>query len=158
MRRGSIMNRFVVSESCLNLIVDGQPIGIGDVVRLLEEVRPIAGEMAARPSLGHPTFFEVSTAIAFKYFEERGVNFAVVEVGMGGRRDATNVLESLVSVITNVSLEHTKHLGETVLEIAREKAGIIKRGSTLVTAAQQPEVLSLLEEVCRAGLIDVCGR
>jgi len=125
------------------IVVDGRPIGVEEVVGLLEEVRPMAAEMAST-KLDHPTFFEVSTAIAFKHFQERNVDLAVVEVGMGGRLDATNVLEAPVAVITNVGLEHTKYLGETVVEIAREKAGIVKRGSTLITAADQPKVLRLL--------------
>ncbi|RJS87090.1 bifunctional folylpolyglutamate synthase/dihydrofolate synthase [Candidatus Bathyarchaeota archaeon] len=86
--------------------------------------------------------------MAFKYFEERGVDYAVVEVGMGGRLDATNVIDAEVAVITNVSLEHTKYLGDTVIEIAGEKAGIIKPGSTLITAVEQPEILELLEGIC----------
>ena len=130
------------------IVVDGQPIGVGDVVRLIESLRPIAEGMASKPDLGHPTFFELSTAMAFKYFEERGVDYAVVEVGMGGRLDATNVIEAEVAVITNVSLEHTNYLGDTVIEIAGEKAGIIKPGSTLITAVEQPEVLELLEGIC----------
>ena len=130
------------------IVVDGQPIGVGDVVRLIESLRPIAEGMASKPDLGHPTFFELSTAMAFKYFEERGVDYAVVEVGMGGRLDATNVIDAEVAVITNVSLEHTKYLGDTVIEIAGEKAGIIKPGSTLITAVEQPEVLELLEGIC----------
>ena len=130
------------------IVVDGQPIGVGDVVRLIESLRPIAEGMASKPDLGHPTFFELSTAMAFKYFEERGVDYAVVEVGMGGRLDATNVIEAEVAVITNVSLEHTKYLGDTVIEIAGEKAGIIKPGSTLITAVEQPEILELLEGIC----------
>jgi len=130
------------------IVVDGQPIGVGDVVRLIESLRPIAEGMASKPDLGHPTFFELSTAMAFKYFEERGVDYAVVEVGMGGRLDATNVIDAEVAVITNVSLEHTKYLGDTVIEIAGEKAGIIKPGSTLITAVEQPEILELLEGIC----------
>jgi dihydrofolate synthase/folylpolyglutamate synthase len=76
------------------------------------------------------------------------VDFAVLEVGMGGRLDATNVVKSLVSIITNVSLEHTEVLGDTVLEIAEKKAGIIKEGGVLVTATQDDEVYALFEEIC----------
>lgn len=73
-----------------------------------------------------PTFFEITTALAFKYFEEEKVDFAVIETGLGGRLDATNVIQPISSVITSISLEHTQHLGETIEKIASEKAGIIK--------------------------------
>jgi dihydrofolate synthase/folylpolyglutamate synthase len=117
------------------------------VVRLARELRPLAESMAQNTELGHPTFFELVTAMAFKYFTEQGVQIAVIEVGIGGGLDATNVIHSLVSVITNVSLEHTEVLGRTVLEIAREKAGIIKSHSVLITATGDEEVFSLFGEI-----------
>lgn len=91
-----------------------------------------------------PTFFEVTTAVAFTYFAEEGVDVAVIEVGMGGRLDSTNVITPLVSVITNVELEHTEFLGGTIEEIAAEKAGIIKPGVRVITGASQPEVLRVI--------------
>ena len=87
----------------------------------------------------HPSFFEMLTAIAFEHFARRKVDIAVLEVGMGGRLDATNVVEPLVSVITDISLDHQKFLGNTVAEIAREKAGIIRPGGVVVTLPQQPQ-------------------
>ncbi|MCX6820657.1 MAG: Mur ligase family protein, partial [Candidatus Aenigmarchaeota archaeon] len=96
----------------------------------------------------HPTFFEITAAMMFLYFAEQAVDFAVVEVGMGGRLDATNVIGPLVSVITNVSLEHTKVLGDTVEKIAAEKAGIIKQGGILVTASTDERVLGILRDAC----------
>jgi dihydrofolate synthase/folylpolyglutamate synthase len=87
----------------------------------------------------HPSFFEMLTAIAFEYFAQNKVDIAVLEVGMGGRLDATNVVEPRVSVITDISLDHQKFLGDTVAEIAREKAGIIRRGGVVVTLPQQPQ-------------------
>jgi len=87
----------------------------------------------------HPSFFEMMTAIAFEFFKFRHVDIAVLEVGMGGRLDATNVVEPLVSVITDISLDHQKFLGNTVGEIAREKAGIIRPGGVVVTLPQQPQ-------------------
>jgi dihydrofolate synthase/folylpolyglutamate synthase len=86
----------------------------------------------------HPSFFEMMTAIAFRYFARERVDVAVLEVGMGGRLDATNVVEPLVSVIADISLDHQKYLGNTVTEIAREKAGIIRPGGVVVTLPQQP--------------------
>src|SRR6202162_5207335 len=87
----------------------------------------------------HPSFFEMLTAIAFEHFAREKVDIAVLEVGMGGRLDATNVVEPRVSVITDISLDHQKFLGNTVTEIAREKAGIIRAGSIVVTLPQQPQ-------------------
>src|SRR6184192_2268834 len=87
----------------------------------------------------HPSFFEMLTAIAFEYFARKKVDIAVLEVGMGGRLDATNVIDPQISVITDISLDHQKFLGNTVTEIAREKAGIIRRGGVVVTLPQQPQ-------------------
>ena len=87
----------------------------------------------------HPSFFEMLTAIAFEYFAQNKVEIAVLEVGMGGRLDATNVIAPRVSVITDISLDHQKFLGNTVAEIAREKAGIIRPGGVVVTLPQQPQ-------------------
>ena len=79
----------------------------------------------------NPTFFEITTALAFKYFADQKVDYAVIETGLGGRLDATNVIQPLASVITSISLEHTEHLGDTIEKIAAEKAGIIKPNSLL---------------------------
>jgi dihydrofolate synthase/folylpolyglutamate synthase len=87
----------------------------------------------------HPSFFEMVTAMAFEYFAQNRIEIAVLEVGMGGRLDATNVVEPLVSVITDISLDHQKFLGDTVAAIAREKAGIIRPGGVVVTLPQQPQ-------------------
>ncbi len=87
----------------------------------------------------HPSFFEMVTAIAFEHFARQDVDIAVLEVGMGGRLDATNIVEPLVSVITDISLDHQKFLGDTVAEIAREKAGIVRRNGIVVTLPQQPQ-------------------
>src|SRR4029079_19731257 len=87
----------------------------------------------------HPSFFEMLTAIAFEYFANQKVDIAVLEVGMGGRLDATNVVEPLLSVITDISLDHQKFLGNTITEIAQEKAGILRKNGVLVTLPQTPE-------------------
>jgi dihydrofolate synthase / folylpolyglutamate synthase len=92
----------------------------------------------------HPSFFEMLTAIAFEYFAQNKVEIAVLEVGMGGRLDATNVIEPRVSVITDISLDHQKFLGDTVAEIAREKAGIIRPGGVVVTLPQQPQASDVI--------------
>src|SRR2546428_13092583 len=93
--------------------------------------------MASARAIAPPTFFEVTTAMAFEYFREKKVDLAVVEVGMGGRMDATNAVDGVVSVITRVDLEHTEHLGKTVERIARHKWGIIKPTSPAVTVDQE---------------------
>ena len=87
--------------------------------------------------------------MAFLHFHRQQVDIAVLEIGMGGRLDATNVVIPLVSVITNISLEHREYLGNTLEKIAREKGGIIKEGGTCLTAARQKRVVSTLEEICR---------
>jgi dihydrofolate synthase/folylpolyglutamate synthase len=127
--------------------VDRVPIADDDVLRLWSGMQPAIQAMTSARPIDHPTFFEVTTAMAFQYFRERQVDVAVVEVGMGGRMDATNVVDGLVSVVTRVGLEHTEHLGKTVTRIAREKAGIIKPASRAVTVAQ--EALPVIEARCR---------
>jgi dihydrofolate synthase / folylpolyglutamate synthase len=94
----------------------------------------------------HPSYFEVLTAMAFLHFAAQGVKVAVLEVGMGGRLDATNVVEPMLSVITDISLDHMEWLGPTITAIAREKAGILRRGGTLVTLPQHPEANQVLGE------------
>ncbi len=115
------------------ITVDGKEIPRADVALLVEQLMPIVAELEANDVV--PTFFEVVTAMAFLYFRRRRVPLAVVEVGMGGRWDATNLVKPLVSVITNVGLEHTDRLGSTVAAIAQEKAGIIKPDVPVVTRA-----------------------
>lgn len=94
------------------------------------------------------TFFEFLTAMALKYFHDQKTDFAVMEVGMGGRFDATNIIDPEVSVITNIDYEHTEYLGKELKEIAFEKAGIVKKGGTLVTGVRQKDVLTLMQDIC----------
>jgi len=120
--------------------VNGQEISDDDFARLHGEVDAAAEKLVAQAVLPwHPSFFEMMTAIAFEYFARNQVEIAVLEVGMGGRLDATNVVEPRISVITDISLDHQKFLGNTVGEIAREKVGIIRAGGVVVTLPQQPE-------------------
>ncbi len=95
------------------------------------------------------SFFDVLTALAFVYFKERRVDLAVVECGLGGRLDSTNVIRPLVCAITPIGLDHTDRLGGTIAEIAREKAGIVKEGVSTVSAAQLPEASEAIREACR---------
>src|ERR1700728_327172 len=120
--------------------VNGEEISDDDFARLHGEVDGVADRLVGQGDLPwHPSFFEMMTAIAFAHFARERVETAILEVGMGGRLDATNVVEPLVSVIADISLDHQKFLGDTVGEIAREKVGIIRRGGVVVTLPQQPE-------------------
>lgn len=120
--------------------INGAEISDDEFARLHGEVDRVAEKLVGEGALPwHPSFFEMMTAIGFLYFAAKRVEIAVLEVGMGGRLDATNVVEPVVSVITDISLDHQKFLGNTVGEIAREKAGIIRPGGVVVTLPQQPE-------------------
>lgn len=99
-------------------------------------------------NVSKPTFFEVVTALMFTYFADEHVDFAILEVGLGGRLDATNVANSLISIITNVHLEHTHVLGETISSIAREKAGIINREEIVLTGTEKKEALRKIKNKC----------
>ena len=120
--------------------INGSEISDDNFAELHAEADRVARRLVENGELPrHPSFFEMMTAIAFAYFARERIEVAVLEVGMGGRLDATNVVEPLVSVITDISLDHQKFLGNTVGEIAREKAGIIRTGGVVVTLPQQPE-------------------
>lgn len=120
--------------------VNGREISDGEFATTHGQIDEIASHLVDRRELPwHPSFFEMMTAIAFAHFAREKVDVAVLEVGMGGRLDATNVVEPVVSVIADISLDHQKFLGNTVGEIAREKVGIIRHGGVVVTLPQQPE-------------------
>jgi len=115
-----------------------------------EKAEPLIRELTETFAPGEPpTFFEATTALAITYFARENTDIAIMEVGMGGRLDATNVITPLISVITNISLEHQFFLGPRLLDIAREKAGIIKDGIDLVTGATQPSVIGLFESIAK---------
>lgn len=113
--------------------IDGREVSKQYVSDFVTRMKPLMEEV-------RPSFFEITVAMAFDYFAGETVDVAVVEVGLGGRLDSTNVITPLVSVITNISLDHTDLLGKTLPEIAQEKAGIIKRGVPVVISERQPEV------------------
>src|ERR1700751_2311893 len=125
--------------------MNGSPIGNDDFALIHDVVDRPAERLITEAELPwRPSFFEMLTAIAFEYFAREKVEIAVLEVGMGGRLDATNVVEPRVSVITDISLDHQKFLGDTLTEIAREKAGIIRPGGVVVTLPQTPEANDVL--------------
>ena len=133
------------------IVVDGRPIAVEDFTNLLTEVLEQADFVARKH--GSPTEFEVLTAAAFLWFRRSGVEVGVIEVGLGGRLDATNVWQGGVSAITNVALDHMEHLGNTVEAIAREKAAIIKRGdSHAVTGATEPALRVIRARSRRVGV------
>jgi dihydrofolate synthase/folylpolyglutamate synthase len=124
-----------------------EEIGEEDFARLYFQVDEAARRLVADGTLPHaPSFFEVLTALAFLYFAERRVKIAVLEVGLGGRLDATNIVEPAVSVITDIALDHQEYLGDTIAAIAREKAGILRQGGVMVTLSQHPEANQAIGE------------
>jgi len=124
------------------IVVNNKEISESEIVSLVENIKPIVEEMKENP----PTYFEIVTAMAFQYFKEKNVEFAVVEVGLGGRYDATNIVDPIATIITNVTLEHQNILGKKVEEIAFQKAGIIKNNVPLTTAASG-KALNVIKKV-----------
>jgi dihydrofolate synthase / folylpolyglutamate synthase len=139
--------------TCVNerIRIDGAPISDDDFARHYFRVDDCASQLIAEGRLPtHPSFFEALTALAFEAFAEARVDIAVLEVGMGGRLDATNVADPLLSVITDISLDHTEWLGDTITLIAREKAGILRGNGVLVTLPQHPEANQAIGEAAVA--------
>jgi dihydrofolate synthase / folylpolyglutamate synthase len=127
-----------------------------DFARLYFRVHDAGQELVLSGRLPQlPSYFEILTALAFLHFAENKIDIAVLEVGMGGRLDATNVVDPLLSIVTDISLDHMEWLGPTITDIAREKAGILRRGGTMITLPQHPEANQILGEV--AIELDVRG-
>jgi dihydrofolate synthase/folylpolyglutamate synthase len=136
------------------MTIDGQPCPPAQLVELVERLSPVVEEMdraASRrdPAEHGPTYFEVVTAIALTYFARHPVQAAVLEVGLGGRLDSTNLCRPLVSVITSISLDHTRQLGHTLESIAGEKAGIVKPGVPVVSGVLDPGPREVIRKICR---------
>jgi len=130
-------------DYCERIQVNGDPISHEQMVELVEEIKPAVAKI---PKL---TTFEITTALGFLAFARQGCNAAVIEVGLGGRLDATNIVTPKVSVITSLSYDHMAVLGDTLAKIAGEKAGIIKQGVPVVSAPQADEALEVLERVAK---------
>jgi dihydrofolate synthase/folylpolyglutamate synthase len=128
--------------------IDGKPISEEEFAQLTAQLKPEIEAINLIGEFGQLTTFEILTALAMVYFKEKAVDFQVLEAGLGGRLDATNVVEPKVSVITSISYDHTDVLGNTLTEIAREKAGIIKPKSIVVSSPQHPEAMAMIERVC----------
>jgi dihydrofolate synthase/folylpolyglutamate synthase len=135
-------------DYCERIQINGEPISYEFMVELVEEIKPFVAKI---PKL---TTFEITTAIGFLAFAKQGCNAAVIEVGLGGRLDATNIVTPKVSVITSLSYDHMAVLGDTLAKIAGEKAGIIKQGLPVVSSPQKDEALEVLERVAK---LEGCG-
>jgi len=134
--------------------INGVDISDADFAERFFRVRSVAHKLVEAGKVAQlPSFFETLTAMAFLYFSEPAIEIAVLEVGMGGRLDATNIVDPLLSIITDISLDHMEWLGPTVADIAREKAGIMRHGGTLVTLPQHPEANQVLGEVATSLLV-----
>jgi dihydrofolate synthase/folylpolyglutamate synthase len=138
--------------------VDGAPIAAAELEDAVEHLESITNRLLSQGSLeASPTFFEVTTALAFEIFRSAGVQVAVIEVGLGGRLDSTNVLSPTVSVITTIGLDHQSYLGDTLGQVAYEKAGIIKPGTPVVLGRLPPQSVEVIRSVAeqrKAPLID----
>ena len=132
------------------VLVDGVPIGEQATAMWVERLRPLADRLGA-------TFFETTTALAFADLAARGAEIAVIEVGLGGRLDSTNVVRPLVSVVTKIEMDHQKYLGETLEAIAREKAWIAKPDAPFIVGESRPELVSVLQAEARAAVREVGG-
>ena len=126
--------------------INGKEMEQEEVAELVGWMKERIDEAGVTPPF---TFFDFTTAMAFLYFKQKMVDLAVLEVGLGGRLDSTNVIDPILSVITNIAKDHEEQLGRSLLKIAGEKAGIIKKGRPLITAATQPQVLRLFSKICR---------
>ncbi len=128
--------------------INGRPIVEADWAKLTENIRPEVEVVNEEGAFGELTTFEILTAMAFLHFREIKADYQVIEVGLGGRIDATNVVRPEICVITSISYDHTDVLGDTLAKIATEKAGIIKPGAVVISAPQVPEAMEVIERVC----------
>lgn len=131
------------------ILVNGQQLEPEELVSLVTDLSQVVEQLDRESHGPGPTFFELTTALAWMQFARRQVDFAVMEVGLGGRLDSTNVCAPLATVITNISYDHTSLLGNTIEQITREKAGIIKPGVPVFSGVTQPEAIAVLEEISR---------
>lgn len=144
------------------IAIDGRPVSAADFDAAVEDVLALIARLRVRGELpGPPTFFETTTAMAFELFRRQGVTAAVIEVGLGGRYDATNVVTPVISAITSIALDHERHLGATLAQIAFEKAGIIKTGVPVVVGPLPPDASDVVSRVARevgAPLVNAAPR
>ena len=127
--------------------INGKFISKEEVCHLLERMKPAIHKVATTEGYQHPTFFEVITAMAFLYFFENNVDFSIIEVGLGGRLDATNVCDPIISIISHIDYDHMDRLGNSLTEIAHEKGAIIKNKKFVVSANQYPEAEKVIKAI-----------
>ena len=131
-------------------VINGRAVGAAEMRRAAEDIqRAIEASLADGTIGARPTFFEANTAMAFDLFRRAAVEFGVIEVGLGGRLDSTNVVEPIVTAITSIDFDHQQYLGNTLKDIAAEKAGIIKPGVPVVVGDVTPEAFAVIEDVAR---------
>jgi dihydrofolate synthase/folylpolyglutamate synthase len=145
---------------CERFAIDGRACGQEQFVALVDQLRPVVAAMDAHGKTKSPTYFEITTALAMLHFAGQQVDLAVLEVGLGGRLDSTNVCLPVVSVITSISYDHTRQLGSTLESIAREKAGIVKPGVPVVSGVRGQEACDVIRRVaadrgCRLVQLDI---
>ncbi len=139
-----------LSEFTERIQINGEQISKDKVVKyanLLEEIRE---RINSETKYGYATYFEVVTAMALKYFADNNVDYVILEVGLGGTYDATNIVTPVITVLTSIALDHTEHLGNTLTSIAENKAGIIKTNSPVLTSNTSPEVLDVIIKTCKS--------
>jgi len=137
--------------------INREPISDDAIVSWVGRLKPVAEQLAGADGEGHPTFFEFMTAMAFEHFASQRVDVAILETGLGGRLDSTNVVTPEVSVITSISLDHQEQLGDTLEKIAREKAGIVKPGKSVVLGRLPPEAEHEIRRIAGERGCDVFG-
>src|SRR3989338_7486032 len=157
--------RFAMYPNVVHGFVRVRGMGAGDFegliekrefIDLIERIKPVAERFRDHRELGRVSFFEILTACAFLYFKEKNVDFIVLETGLGGRLDATNVARPLACGITNISMEHTDKLGNSLGSIAFEKAGIIKSSGAVFSASQPEEAIAVIRKVCEETAASLC--
>lgn len=131
------------------MVVQGQSIDDETFTKYLGRLHPIIETMGENINLGYPSYTEILTAMAFLYLSEKCIDIGVIEVNMGGTGDATDVLQPDVAIITNVDKDHLEFLGPTIEDVARKKAGIIKKGCVAISGASQPAIQSIIRERCK---------
>lgn len=141
-----------LSEFTERISINNQEISKDDVVKYAKILKEIRERINNETDLGYATYFEVVTAMALKYFADSDVDFVVLEVGLGGKFDATNVVRPIVTVLTNIDLDHTEHLGNTLTSVAENKAGIIKPGSPVITSNYNNEILDVILKTCETQI------
>lgn len=138
-----------LSEFTERITINGKQITKEDVVKYAELLKRIREKVNSETHLGYATYFEVVTAMALKYFYDSNLDFIILEVGLGGTFDATNAVRPVLTIITDVSLDHTEHLGNTLTSVAENKAGIIKSGIPVITSNTKSEVLDVISGTCK---------